>query len=304
MKDMKVFDPSELKKLYQPENESSGEENGQVTIIGGSKLFHGAPIFALKVASRIVDMVFFASPERSLESVVSKIKASLSSFIWVPWEDTKAYIDKSDAVLIGPGFKRFTSETQNPNDKIQMKNDGNGKKTREITEGLLKSFPKKKWVIDAGSLQTMDADWIPEGAIITPNRREFGILFGTEIQDSRFTIQELEQIVSEKAKKYRCVIILKGPEAIVASPNNAVLIKGGNAGMTKGGTGDTLAGLTVALLAKNDPFLSACSASYIVKAAGDELFKSVGANYNADDLAGKIPETLNSVMGNERPEDR
>ena len=35
----------------------------QITIIGGSDLFHGAPILALKTASRIVDMVFFTSPD-------------------------------------------------------------------------------------------------------------------------------------------------------------------------------------------------------------------------------------------------
>jgi len=47
------FDPRELKKLYKPAHESAGEDNGQVTIIGGSSLFHGAPLLALKVASRI-----------------------------------------------------------------------------------------------------------------------------------------------------------------------------------------------------------------------------------------------------------
>ena len=55
------------------------------------------------------------------------------------------------------------------------------------------------------------------------------------------------------------------------------------------------AGLTVALLAKNEPFLAAASASYIAKAAADELYKKVGVNYNADDLADKIPEVLSRL---------
>ena len=59
-----LFDKAELKNLYRPHTNSSGEDNGQVTIIGGSTLFHGAPIFGLITASRIVDMVFFASPEK------------------------------------------------------------------------------------------------------------------------------------------------------------------------------------------------------------------------------------------------
>ena len=107
---MEVFDRTQLKKLYRPESDSSNEDNGQVTIIGGSKLFHGAPLLSLKIASRIVDMVFFASPEPSLESIVQKLKSKLFSFIWIPWEDVDAYIEKSDAVLIGPGMMRYRSE--------------------------------------------------------------------------------------------------------------------------------------------------------------------------------------------------
>ena len=70
---MEVFNPQELKQLYQPAFNSNGEDNGQVTIVGGSKLFHGAPILALKAASRIVDMVFFTSPEPGQNSVISSI---------------------------------------------------------------------------------------------------------------------------------------------------------------------------------------------------------------------------------------
>ena len=273
-----VFDSKVLKNLYKPPKKSNGEDNGQVTIIGGSSLFHGAPILSLKAASRIVDMVFFGSPEPGVGDVATKIKSKLMSFIWVPWEDVEHYIKKSDAVLIGPGFMRFKSE-QNANDKQHGMLDGAGRMTREVTRKLLSRFKSKKWVIDAGSLQTMDADWIPEKAIITPNKKEFDLLFG-------------DQKPEEVAKEYNCTIVLKGPETIVASPRETVVVKGGNAGMTKGGTGDVQAGLTVALLAKNDPFLSACAASYIVKAAADELYKKVGVNYNADDLADAIPRLL------------
>ena len=110
-------------------------DNGQVTIIGGSDLFHGAPLFGLKVASRIVDMVFFTSPEPGQNSVISSIKATLSSFIWVPFEEVAAYIEKSDAVLIGPGLMRYSKETVNINDGDC---DQECVKTREVTRQLLK----------------------------------------------------------------------------------------------------------------------------------------------------------------------
>lgn len=281
---MRVFDPKELSKLFVPHSQSNGEDNGQVIIIGGSKLFHGAPLFGLKVASRIVDMVFFSSPEPSVGQVAEKIKSNLFSFIWAPWNEVDHYIEKADAVLIGPGFMRFESEKDAKH--VELKElDGEGKRTREITRDLLTKFPNKKWVIDAGSLQTMDADWIPENAIVTPNKKEFEILFKAK--------SENEQTVQEVAAKFKCNIILKGPETIVCSPSDGVVVKGGNAGMTKGGTGDVHAGLAVSLLAKNDSFLAAAASSYIIKRAADNLYKKVGTYYNSDDLAIEIPKTLN-----------
>ncbi len=305
---MEVFEKTELKKLYKSPSDSRGEENGQVTIIGGSKLFHGAPLLALTTASRIVDMVFFASPEESLRDVVAKVKSQLFSFIWVPWDEVKLYVAKSDAVLIGPGMMRYAHETENL--KLKTKNyDEEGKKTREITKRLLQKFPEKKWVIDAGSLQTMDAEWIPKKAVLTPNRKEFEMLFGSKVNrkiassenvntsDGGYEQSELDSSkVGKNAKKHNCTIVAKAVETIVCSPESCVKITGGNAGLTKGGTGDVLAGLAVALLAKNEPFLSACSAGFIVKAVADELYKKVGVNYSADDLAQQIPETLSCLV--------
>lgn len=298
---MKEFSKENLKKLFKPAEKSNGEDNGQVTIIGGSSLFHGAPILALKTASRIVDMVFFASPEKNVGMVAESAKSKLMSFIWIPWEDIEAYIEKSDAVLIGPGMMRYGHESGIMNYELRgTELDEEGEKTRGTTEKLLMKFPNKKWVIDAGSLQTMDADWIPKNAIITPNKKEFEILFKVKIQNSELkTISKnpkLLKIVQVTAAKHDCVIVLKGPETLLVSKDEMCIVRGGNAGLTKGGTGDVLAGLTVALLAKNDPFLAACSASYIEKSAADVLYKTKGTYYNADDLADYIPSHLASVL--------
>jgi hydroxyethylthiazole kinase-like uncharacterized protein yjeF len=296
---MKVFNKEVLKDLYIPRIDSSGEQNGQVAVIGGSKLFHGAPIFALKVASKIVDMVFLATPEPGVGKVAERLKSKLLSFIWVPWNDVDKYVEKSDAALIGPGFMRFGSEST-PEGNRGYEDNNEGKKTREITKSLLMEFPDKKWVIDAGSLQVMDTAWIPENSILTPNGKEFKILFGKEIGGDKnlcsMSSGEKGKLVGEIAKSHKCVVVLKGSETVVGSLNGVEVVRGGNAGMTKGGTGDVLAGLTVALLAKNEPFLAATTASYIVKAAGDELFEKMGVNYNSDDLVDQIPITLKKLL--------
>jgi ADP-dependent NAD(P)H-hydrate dehydratase / NAD(P)H-hydrate epimerase len=272
-----IFNKADLKKLYKPAKDSSGEDNGQITIIGGSKLFHGAPLLCLTVASRIVDMVFFASPEKSVGMIAESLKSKLFSFIWTPIGDIDKYIEKSGAILIGPGLMRYSEGFE----------DETFRQTKALTENLLAKFSKKNWVIDAGSLQTMDKKFIPKNSILTPNKKEFEILFGEKYS------QENGKLF---AKKYNCIIVVKGPVSYVFHDNEVVEIVGGNPGLTKGGTGDVESGLTVALLAKNNPVLAACAGSFIVKSAADELEKEVGVYYNADDLAAKIPEVLSSLV--------
>ncbi len=293
---IKTFNRKDINKLFIPKEDSSGEDNGQVTIIGGSKLFHGAPLLSLKVASRLSDMVFFASPEKKVGEVANLIKSSILSFIWVPWDDIESYIQKSDAVLIGPGFMRFGSE-KTPEEERNSETHIEGKVTREITKRLLEKFPEKKWVIDAGSLQVMDAKWIPPKAILTPNKKEFEMLFGFCEKEQKSVIEDKNfDFVRKVSEKHDCTIVLKGPETVICSGGECALVKGGNAGLTKGGTGDILAGLTVSLYAKNDAFLSAACASFIEKYAAEEIYKEKGTFFNADDLSDKIPESFFKLL--------
>jgi NAD(P)H-hydrate epimerase len=296
---MRKFERKDLKKLYKPSKDSNGEENGQVTIIGGSKLFHGAPILCLKVAARLCDMVFFSSPEKAMQEVSSYIKADLSSFIWVPWDEIEIYVEKSDAVLIGPGFMRYHKEKGESAFASGLGDecDEACQLTKSVTEKLLSEYPKKKWVIDAGSLQTMDVKFIPENSILTPNKKEFEMLFKLKIQNSKgkITTQNLK-VVQERSREHNCIIVLKGPTTYVISKDEVVEVSGGNAGLTKGGTGDVQAGLTASILTKNDPLLAAECGAYIVKATADFLYKRVGTSYNADDLADAIPLVMHGLL--------
>ncbi|NMC99852.1 MAG: NAD(P)H-hydrate dehydratase, partial [Bacteroidales bacterium] len=161
--------------------------------------------------------------------------------------------------------------------------DAEGEKTKKITEKLLREFPDKKWVIDAGSLQVMEKEWIPKDAILTPNKKEYEMLFGN--MDPK-----------EAAKKYNCIIVIKGPKTLIYSKDKNIIVDGGNAGLTKGGSGDVEAGLTVGLLAKNEPLVSAGAASFFVKRTADYLMKKVGTCYNSDDLVNTIPSVMKKNM--------
>lgn len=304
---MRIFGEKELKNLYKPGDKTCKHDNGSVLIVGGSMLFHGAPLLALLTASRVVDMTFFSSPETTCADVAAKIKSTLSSFIWVSWAEVDEYIEKSDAILIGPGMMRcherceVKSKIKTQNSKSQLKSqnfqnllDKTGEFTKKITEDLLKKHSEKQWVIDAGSLQVMDEKHIPKGAILTPNKKEFEMLFEQHLPGEPGLLEgEIgENLLCNPAKKYQCIIVLKLVDTLVISADEIIIVKGGNAGLTKGGTGDVLAGLTAALAAKNNPILAASVGAFIVKKTAEELYKKVGFAYNADDLANKIPETL------------
>lgn len=264
---MTKFSSRDLQKLYKPLSSTHKGQNGKLLIIGGSQLFHAASLWSLEVASKIVDMVFYSSTPIN-NKIVFEQKKEFRNGIVVPRNKIRNYIEEADCILIGPGLPRQEGEEKGDSD------------TGKLSANLLKSYPLKKWVIDGGSLQTIDSKLIPQNAILTPHKKEFEKLFGVKAN---------KESVSKMSKKYNCVILLKGQIDIVCSPKARVEIKGGNPGMTKGGTGDVLAGLVAALNCKNEPFLSACAGSLINKVAGDNLYKKVGPYFNSSDLVNEIP---------------
>lgn len=294
---MQTFDPLELKSLYTPPADSHKGASGKLTIIGGSHLFHGASLWALKVASRIVDMVFYSSISENNE-IAQKLKSDLYDFILVARDNMDEYIEQSDVVLIGPGLAREEGRSKDE------------ESTRELTKRLLEKFSHKKWVIDAGSLQTMDAEWLKKldgNVIVTPHQQEFESLFSNVILEGASATDRIpsgdpiaslqDDIVGKLARENNCVILLKGEVDTVCSPEECVQIAGGNPGMTKGGSGDVLAGLVAALACKNDLFLAAKAGSYINKKAGESLESRVGSYFNASDLCDEIPKAMKELLG-------
>jgi hydroxyethylthiazole kinase-like uncharacterized protein yjeF len=271
---MEKFNPEILKKLYVPPADSHKGQNGKLLLISGSKLFHSSSLWALKVASRMLDMVYYSSVAENNE-LVRKAKEEFRDGIIVPRNKIEDYIQEADCVLIGPGLPRADGQEIGDDD------------TRILTESLLKKYPDKKWVIDGGSLQTIKPEIIPPTSILTPHAKEFELLFGVPV---------IPKNVENMAKKYGVTIVTKGPVDYICSFSKCVEIKGGNAGMTKGGTGDVLAALIASLYCKNEAFLSACIGSFINKKAGESLFKRVGYYFNSSDLVDEIPRVMRELI--------
>jgi len=267
---------------------------GRTVIIGGSSLFHGAPLFGLRIASCLNEMVFFASPEPRMAPVAAALKSLLGAFIWVPFSEVEDYIKKADSVLIGPGLMRFRKEKERLKFSKKRWGDKEGRKTKRITERLLKKFPGKQWVIDAGSLQVLDKKFIPPSAILTPNDQEMAFLFGRRL--CNLPQEEKEKTLKKWAQEKGEIIMTKEPKALVCSPKECFLVKGGNSGLEKGGTGDVLAGLITALSAKKKPLLAAATGIWLAKKAADRLYQRRGPFYSADDLVEEVLELAGQLL--------
>ena len=284
-----------LAQLNLPEENSHKGDNGKLLIIGGSQLFHAASRWSLEVASKLVDMVFYASiPENN--KLIQEAKQNFWNGIVISRSTIENYIQEADCVLIGPGMER---DEVDPNYQQQptsfyLANPPSESdwslKTQKVVNYLLAKYPAKKWVIDAGALQMMDGRLLNENCIITPHSQELARLLTSLNLDSSALVTNKLDNLSDQLNQ--ATVLLKGPIDSIIHRGQVYKIAGGNPGLTKGGTGDVLAGLLAGLYATNDLLPVAIIASYVNKTAGDLLHQTNGPFYNATDLVEAIPQVL------------
>lgn len=264
--------------LRLPAAGSHKGQNGKLLLVGGSELFHASSRWSLDVASLLVDMVFYASVP-SNNHLIQEAKGRFWNGIVVGREEAASYAAEADCILIGPGMTRSAETTA-------------------VTEKLVRQFPAKKWVIDAGALQMITPQLLNSQMIITPHPRELAMvlvkLTGESEADLLAQIQtaDLTQLQQWSAQLGGVTILLKGHQDLVASPALAEIITGGHPGMTKGGTGDVLAGLVAGLAATHSLWSAAVIGSLTNKQAGERLAATYGPFFNASLLITAIPQTL------------
>lgn len=293
--DSKTIEPF-FERMSLPKHDSHKGQNGKVLIIGGSTLFHSASLWAAEVASHFADMVHYSSTEEN-EEIFLSLKKKFHNGIVVPKKNLLEYVEEDDAILVGPGMVRGDI-----NEKLKIKSEEfeeilKTKDEAEFTYGLtyylIKNFPEKRFVFDAGALQMMEPEWLSllkTKAIVTPHQGEFNTLFRVDLKEK--TLEQKAEIAREMANKNNCIILLKAITDIVTDGEKINYIEGGNQGLTKGGTGDILAGLTVSFFAKSSAVESCIMSSYLLKSAADSLFKQKAYWYNVDNLVDSIPDQL------------
>jgi hydroxyethylthiazole kinase-like uncharacterized protein yjeF len=119
--------------------------------------------------------------------------------------------------------------------------------------------------------------------ILTPHDGEFKKLFG-ELAGSK------AERALEAARRSQSVIVYKGPDTLVASPDGRLgFAPPAPAWLATAGTGDVLAGLIAAFRARGlDVFEAACSAVWVHGRAAE----AAGPGMIADDLVAAIPRVL------------
>lgn len=171
---------------------------------------------------------------------------------------------------------------------------GVGEETRRRVAA---AAPGRRLVLDADAL-TAFAGSRPalaallaraEAAVVTPHEGEFARLFAgeREVLDAASKLAR----VRAAARTLSAVVLLKGPDTVVAAPDGrAMIAENAPPFLATAGAGDVLAGFVAGLLAQGMPAFEAASAAVWLHG---EAAREAGPGLIADDL----PEALRAVYG-------
>lgn len=143
------------------------------------------------------------------------------------------------------------------------------------------------------SLHKDEMDRLSDSCVLTPHPAEFSRLTGLSVAEIR---QNRAEIAASFAKTHGCVLVLKGKNTVVASPDGEIGINTtGSDALAKGGSGDVLAGVIASLLAQgHDCFTAATIGVYAHGLAGERLAERYGAH---GALPSDLPEEIGRILG-------
>lgn len=170
-----------LKTIHRPAKESRKGDNGRLLIIAGSKKYHGAFYLCAAMASKMVDFVYVYTTLENF-SLIKNLRSKLAEFIYIDQKDLLATIEEAECILIGPGLMP-------------------DKKTGQLVNNLLKKYPQKKMVLDAGALRVVKPELLNKNCVITPHHQEFSSMFNRP-----FSLAQALAI----SKTCPAVIVIKG----------------------------------------------------------------------------------------------
>ena len=276
-----ILSATTIENFIAPRKSTSRKgENGIVLVVGGSYIYHGAPILSSLAALRSgTDLVYTSVPKINVAST----RSISPNLIVIPLVDQKLTLGAVKK-LVGALPRNLHSATIGMGLAIQEKNS-----LLHLVKSLLDRDVRLS--LDASAL-------IPEvlpilankNVVVTPHAGEFKRLFGEILSDST---SERINLVEQNALKYGITILLKGPTDVISDGNMTYLCEKNTPAMTVGGTGDVLSGLVAGLLSNNRNCLeSAAAASFICSLAGKEIQSKLGLHITSMDLIDELPTVM------------
>ena len=273
---------SSVVKKFIPSRKSNSRkgDNGKVLVVGGSYMYHGAPVLSSLAALRSgSDLVYTAVPKVNVQST----RSLSSDFIIIPMADsklTRGTVNK----LLGQTPQDLDSAT------IGM---GLAVQDVEALKLLIKSLLNRdvRLSLDASSLVKEILPLIAnKNVVVTPHAGEFKRLFGEVPSENK--VKRI-QTVEKYAKKNSVTILLKGQIDIISNGTKTYTNVKNTPGMTVGGTGDVLSGITAGFLSRNRNALeSASAAAFVNGLSGKITQKQFGLHLTASDLIENLPYVL------------
>lgn len=259
---------------------------GTVLIIGGSKLYSGAPVLvalgALKVGAGL-SIILTPHPYNTVatgnfpEIVSIPVETSEGFFEERNVKEVMEYLGKADVVVIGPGISR------NP-------------KTVEFVKKLLPNIDIPL-VLDAdglnaitGALEFLERK---QPTVITPHPGELARLVRKSVPDVKYNYMFVEDL----ARKYHCIVVLKSATTIIASSDFTYFNLTGNTGLAVGGSGDVLSGMIGGFIAQGVEATSSAIASVYIHGLASEKFPDDVSGLTPSDLLKIIPSVMKEVRG-------
>lgn len=165
---------------------------------------------------------------------------------------------------------------------------GSGGISRAHLDELLNTDGMLARVFDADALpQPSTFNHLDENCILTPHRGEFERNFAPVGED-------VETAALTAARDSGAIVVLKGPETIIASPHgHSVRNTHASPYLAKAGTGDALAGMIAGLAAQNMPLFQACCAAVWMHG---EAGRRIGPGLVAGDISDRMPEILRDLL--------
>jgi NAD(P)H-hydrate epimerase len=256
---------------------------GRLLNIAGNERYIGAALLSTKAAIKSgTGIVSLAASD----AVINAIAAAVPEAVFIRCAEhsherikmLSREMKSADAIALGCGL-------------------GSTVDTRKVTEFVIRNAACPI-ILDADGINSISDNInilqaVPVSAspqiILTPHPAEFARLTGLtvdEIQSNRIDCAKLF------AKESGAIIVLKGVNTVIASPNGEVRVNPtGNAGLAKAGTGDVLTGIIAGLAAQGlNTFNAAVLGVYLHGLSADNLALTMPlSRITASDVAENIP---------------